>query len=86
MACTRKRVSFKVGRGKEPISFMARTGSTCGPRKKPSTAHLKEYKTAFKREAKICAARARSGKGSKFSKKVYTHCIGTGMKTAFKNR
>lgn len=51
--CRQGTVVFKTKRGKT-VKFAGRTGTDCGPRKKPSTAHLKHYKTAFGRAARSC--------------------------------
>lgn len=80
-SCTRKRVVIKGRTGKVKADFMAHRGEGC-PKPRRSTAHLREYKQIFKVEAKACAKR----QGKKWNKKSYAHCVGQGMKTAFKNR
>lgn len=61
------------GRKYQIADFMARKGSSCGPRKKPSTRHLTKYKKAFAAAAKACK---RAGKkGTSFGK-----CIGAKLK------
>lgn len=83
-SCSTRKVVIKKKHGrtlKEPIKFTAHTGSGC-PKPKRTTGHLKEYKQIFKLEAKACAKR----QGKKWNRKSYAHCIGQGMKTAFKNR
>lgn len=85
-ACTREKVrilSRKV-KGKPrkvKAEFMAHRGTNC-PKPKRKTGHLREYKQMFKIEAKACAKR----QGKKWNRKTYAHCIGQGMKQAFKNR
>lgn len=83
-ACKTREVVIKKKHGrklKTPITFTAHTGTKC-PKPRRSTGHLKEYKQAFKIEAKACAKR----QGKNWNRKTYAHCIGQGMKQAFKNR
>lgn len=82
-ACSRKRVVIKSKSGKVKADFMAHRGTGC-PKPKRKTGHLREYKAVFKQEVKACKTRART-KG-KWSRKAFNHCVGQGMKTAFKNR
>jgi len=72
--CKRKRIVIKKGR-KVIAEFMGHQGSGCPPRKKPSTAHLREWKTAMKREAPRCK---RAAKGNAA---VYRRCIGNVMRS-----
>jgi hypothetical protein len=83
-ACTTRRVVIRKKHGrklKSPITFTAHKGTGC-PKPRRSTGHLKEYKQIFRIEAKACAKR----QGKNWNRKTYAHCIGQGMKTAFKNR
>lgn len=56
--CTRGTIKFKTKRGKV-VTFSGRSGLSCGPRKKPSTAHLRHYKSSFKAAAKHCKGKPR---------------------------
>lgn len=49
-------VKFQTKRGRT-VSFKGHVGPDCGPRKKPSTAHLRAYKTAMGRAARHCKGR-----------------------------
>lgn len=57
--CVRKTIKIKSKRGRVIAEFMGRQGPGCGPRKKPSTAHLRPYKAEFKAQAKACKGRSR---------------------------
>lgn len=76
--CTRKKIVIKKKSGKVIASFMGRQGSGCGPRKKPSTAHLRHYKSAFKDAVKSCkkASKKRSGK---HGRSAFNNCIASAM-------
>lgn len=52
-ACHITTIKFKTKRGKV-ISFKGHQGASCGPRKKPSTKHLKHWQLAMKAAAKHC--------------------------------
>jgi hypothetical protein len=52
--CVQKKVCFK---GK---TFTFRVGRTCGPRKKPSTKHLKTFKERFAGLAQECKGQPRA--------------------------
>lgn len=67
-------VRFKTKRGKT-IQFRGHTGSDCGPRPKPKTGHLSEFKKAMKAAAPGCKRRAKGAK-------AYRHCIGNAIKSA----
>jgi hypothetical protein len=54
--CKRATITFKTKRGRT-VSFPGRTGTDCGPRKKPSTRHLREYKVAMGLAARECKGR-----------------------------
>lgn len=71
--CTRKTIRFRTKRGKT-ISFTGRTGAGCGPRRKPSTGHLRLYKGIFKDASKSCQRRY----------KPFTKSFGRCMKDAFR--
>lgn len=73
--CTTGTIRFKTKRGKV-ISFKGHKGSDCAPRKKPSTAHLREYKSVMKSAAPGCKRSARG------NVKVYRRCIGNAIKSA----
>lgn len=73
--CKRGTIRFKTKRGKT-IQFMGRKGSDCGPRKKPSTGHLREFKSAMKSAAPGCKRKAKG------SVAVYRRCIGNAIKSA----
>lgn len=60
-------VSFDTKRGRR-VSFKGHVGQNCAPRKKPSTAHLRAYKTAMGRAARHCKGR----KGQAFRNCVAT--------------
>lgn len=70
-SCTRQRISFKTKRGKT-VTFMGRpggmaqAGGSCSNLKR-STAHLKTFKSAFKKAVSACgkASHKRSGKHGK---------------------
>lgn len=49
-------VRFKTKRGRT-VSFKGHVGADCGPRKKPSTAHLRDYKSGMASAAKHCRGR-----------------------------
>ena len=67
--CKRTTIRFKTKRGKT-IQFSGRSGASCGPRKKPSTAHLRHYKTAMARAARHC-----KGKPGQ----AFRNCVATQM-------
>jgi hypothetical protein len=67
-ACAVKTVRFKTKYGVR--QFRARSGSGCGPRRKPSTAHLAPYKRRMRAAAKSC-------KGLK--KRQFESCIASAM-------
>lgn len=73
--CKVGQIRFKTKRGKV-ISFHGHKGSDCAPRKKPSTAHLREFKSAMKSAAPSCKRRAKG------SAAVYRRCIGNAIKSA----
>lgn len=74
-ACKAGIVRFKTKRGKT-VQFKGHHGSDCGPRPKPKTGHLNEYKRAMKAAAPGCKRRAKG------NAKVYRHCIGNALKSA----
>lgn len=57
--CVRKKITIKSKRGKVIAQFVGRQGPGCGPRKKPSTAHLRPFKSEFARQARACKGRSR---------------------------
>lgn len=67
-------VRFKTKRGKV-VSFHGHHGSDCGPRPKPKTGHLREFKAAMKSAAPGCKRKAKSAA-------QYRHCIGNAIKSA----
>lgn len=67
--CKRGTIKFKTKRGKV-IQFAGRVGSDCGPRKKPSTAHLKHYKSALARASKACKGKPR---------RAFLNCVASGL-------
>lgn len=68
-SCHVANVRFKTKRGKV-ISFKGHVGSECGPRPKPSTAHLHQHKQAFRAAAKACKKLGRKGR-------AFGKCIGS---------
>jgi hypothetical protein len=72
--CTRKRIIIKKGR-KVIADFMGRQGSSCPPRRKPSTAHLRPWKAVMKKASPQCARRFGGG----------TKAFGRCMKDALKS-
>ena len=73
--CKRGTVRFKTKRGKV-IQFSGRKGDGCGPRKPPSTAHLREFKSAMRSAAPGCKRKAKG------SVATYRRCIGNAIKSA----
>ena len=67
--CKRRTIRFKTKRGKV-IQFSGRSGASCGPRPKPSTAHLRHYKSAMRAAAKHCKGKP---------KQAFRNCIATQM-------
>lgn len=67
--CKHGKIRFKTKRGKT-VEFSGRSGASCGPRKKPSTAHLRHYKTAMGRAARHC-----KGKPGQ----AFRNCVATQM-------
>jgi len=65
--CSSTTIKFKTKRGKM-ISFKGRSGASCGPRKKPSTAHLRHWKSAMRSAAKHCKGKP---------KQAFRNCIAT---------
>lgn len=73
--CKRKKVVIMKGR-KVIAEFMGRQGSGCGPRPKPSTAHLKVFKSVMKDAAPSCK------RGARGNIKAYRKCVGAAVKSA----
>jgi hypothetical protein len=73
--CKRQKVVIKKGR-KVIAEFMGRKGSDCGPRKKPSTAHLRMFKDVMKDAAPSCK------RGARGNVKAYRKCIGAAVRQA----
>lgn len=73
--CKRGTIKFKTKRGKT-IQFSGRKGADCGPRKKPSTAHLRVFKSVMKDAAPSCK------RGARGSVKAYRKCIGAAVRQA----
>lgn len=61
--CSVGTISFRTKRGKR-IEFRGRSGTSCGPRKKPSTRHLAVFKKAFKAAAKKCHQSSRKARNA----------------------
>lgn len=57
--CTRKKITIKNKRGKVVAEFMGRVGKSCGPRPKPKTGHLRQYKEHMGEAAKACKGKPR---------------------------
>lgn len=55
--CKSGTVRFKTRRGKV-ISFKGKQGPACGPRRKPSTAHLRPFKSMMRKASKSCAGKS----------------------------
>lgn len=54
-ACVKKKIEIINPRTGEVIAdFMGRKGPGCGPRPKPSTAHLRVHKRAMAQAARAC--------------------------------
>lgn len=68
--CTRKKITIKNKRGKVIATFMGRQGKSCGPRPKPKTGHLREWKTALGKAAKSCKGKPRG---------AFLNCVASGM-------
>lgn len=68
-SCHVANVRFKTKRGKV-ISFKGHQGADCGPRPKPSTAHLHQHKIAFKQAAAACKRAGKRGR-------AFGKCIGS---------
>lgn len=73
-SCKAGIVRFETKRGKT-IQFHGHKGSDCGPRPKPKTGHLREFKAAMKAAAPGCKRRAKGAA-------QYRRCIGNAIKSA----
>lgn len=69
--CAVKTITIKTRRGKV-VRFRGKSGSGCGPRKKPTTRHLAPYKRAM-------ASAARSCKG--LTKRQFESCVASAMRS-----
>lgn len=65
--CKRTTIKFKTKRGKT-VSFSGKSGNGCGPRPKPSTSHLRHFKSAMKTAAKHCKGKPR---------RAFLNCVST---------
>jgi len=74
-SCSTGTIRFKTKRGKV-IQFKGHKGAGCGPRPKPKTGHLREFKAAMKSAAPGCKRRAKG------SAAVYRRCVGNAIKSA----
>lgn len=71
-ACKVTTITFKTKRGRK-ISFKGHSGANCPARKKPSTSHLKPWKTAMAAAAKRCK-REKAGRG-------FRNCVAGALKS-----
>ena len=65
-----ERLLFPGTKRGKTIEFSGRSGTSCGPRKKPSTAHLRHFKVAMARAARHC-----KGKPGQ----AFRNCVATQM-------
>lgn len=73
--CKVKEIVIKRKSGKVIARFRGRSGSDCGPRKKPSTAALGPWKKTMKIAAPQCARKFGGGT------KEFRKCVGQAIKS-----
>jgi hypothetical protein len=73
-ACRKTTITFKKRRG-GTVSFIGKTGASCGPRPKPKTGHLRTFKSAFKTAVRACKGKSHKRAG-KHGKSAFNKCIG----------